>query len=92
MLMSELQMRYIGEALRAVIEGGRASIEPTPAAYRRYATALQREMATLMWGHPCIEHSWYKAADGNVYVLLPWRIVDYWKMTRTVAAQDHQLR
>jgi 4-hydroxyacetophenone monooxygenase len=45
-----------------------------------------------MWGHPSIEHSWYKAADGKVYLLCPWRLVDYWKMTETADPADHVLR
>ena len=35
----------------------------------------------MVWSHPSVAHSWYKAADGHVYVLSPWRLVDYWRMT-----------
>lgn len=91
MFMTECQMRYVGAALRTLIEGGHRTIEPTQSAYTRYRDALQNEVATLMWGHPSIEHSWYKAPDGNVYVLSPWRSVDYWQMTRTVDPADHRL-
>jgi 4-hydroxyacetophenone monooxygenase len=88
----ECQMRYIGQALQAVINEGKQTIEPTPGAYERYNRDLQSEISTLMWGHPSIEHSWYKAADGGVYVLCPFGSVDYWKRTRNVAASDHSLR
>jgi 4-hydroxyacetophenone monooxygenase len=87
--MTECQMRYIGDALRTLMEGRHRSIEPTTAAYDRYQRDLQAEVATLMWGHPSIEHSWYKSSDGNVYVLCPWRSVDYWRMTATVNSDDH---
>ena len=90
--MSELEMRYIGDALRRLIDDDVRSIEPTPAAHDRYRRDLQREVSTLMWGHPSIEHSWYKSADGNVYILCPWRLVDYWNMTRGVNVEDHVLR
>lgn len=86
---TECQMRYIGDAIRILSEGGCRSIEPTPTAYNRYREDLQNEVETLMWGHPSIEHSWYKAADGKVYVLCPWRLVDYWKMTSAVERADH---
>ncbi len=79
---TECQMRYVGDALRTLLEGGHRSIEPTRAAYERYREDLQAEVATLMWGHPQVGHSWYKAADGNVYVLCPYRLVDYWQMRR----------
>ena len=91
MFMTECQMRYTGAALRTLIEGGHRSIEPSEEAYGRYRDRLQAEVSALMWGHPSIEHSWYKAADGNVYVLSPWRSVDYWAMTGTVDPDDHVL-
>jgi 4-hydroxyacetophenone monooxygenase len=89
---TECQLRYAGDALRLLIEGGYRSIEPSPIAYARYRDELQAEVETLMWGHPSIEHSWYKAADGKVYVLCPWRLVDYWKMTAAADLDDHVLR
>jgi 4-hydroxyacetophenone monooxygenase len=88
--MTELAMRYIGGALKALVERGHRSIEPTAQAHERYRDALQREVATSMWGHPSIEHSWYKAPDGNVYILSPWRLVDYWRITAGIRADDHQ--
>ena len=91
-LMSECEMRYIGDALRTLLDGPHRCIEPTAAAYERYRDDLLAEVSTLMWGHPSIEHSWYKAADGNVYVLCPWRSVDYWKSTARADPADHLVR
>lgn len=89
--MLECQMRYIGAALRMIIENGKQTIEPTAEADARYNGELQAEVATLMWGHPSIEHSWYKSPDGGVYVLSPFGSVDYWRRTRSVAPEDHVL-
>lgn len=88
----ECQMRYIGEALAALIGQHKRSIEPTPQAYERYNHELQQEISTLMWGHPSIAHSWYKAADGGVYVLCPFGNVEYWRRTHEVDPADHELR
>jgi 4-hydroxyacetophenone monooxygenase len=89
--MLECQMRYIGSALRTLIERGKRTIEPTADAYARYNRELQDEVATLMWGHPSIEHSWYKSPDGGVYVLSPFGSVEYWKRTGVLADADHLL-
>jgi 4-hydroxyacetophenone monooxygenase len=89
--MSELQMRYIGAAIKKLVDGGHRRIEPTHTAYSRYHDELQREISTLMWGHPSIENSWYKSPDGNVYILCPWRLVDYWNRTSRAAENDHVL-
>ncbi|MFN8228802.1 MAG: NAD(P)/FAD-dependent oxidoreductase [Mycobacterium sp.] len=88
----ECQMRYIGEALVALANTGCREIEPTTPAYERYNDELQHEVSTLMWGHPSIAHSWYKAADGGVYVLCPFGNTEYWRRTREVVAEDHLLR
>jgi 4-hydroxyacetophenone monooxygenase len=91
-LTTECQMRYVGDALRLLVKASCQSVEPTIEAYSRYRDELQSEVESLMWGHPSIEHSWYKAADGKVYVLCPWRLVDYWKMTAAVDPNDHLIQ
>ena len=74
-----------------VVEQGKSTIEPTAEAFARYNRELQDEVATLMWGHPSIEHSWYKSPDGGVYVLSPFGSVEYWKRTGVLDDADHQL-
>ncbi len=78
---SECQMRYIGGCLALLARNGGGSIEPTVDAFDDYVARIRQELSTTVWAHPSVGHSWYKAADGNVYVLSPWRLVDYWKMT-----------
>ncbi len=92
MFHSECQMRYIGGCLAVLAQQGGGTIEPTSAAFRRYVDRYRTEMSTLVWSHPSVKHSWYKAADGHVYVLSPWRLVDYWKMTAEPRPEDHVMR
>jgi 4-hydroxyacetophenone monooxygenase len=89
---SECQMRYIGASLDALVQQGGGSIEPTEAAFDEYVARWQAELATTVWAHPSVTHSWYKAADGHVYVLSPWRLVDYWRMTAGPDPACHALR
>jgi 4-hydroxyacetophenone monooxygenase len=79
---SECQMRYIGGCLRALIAGGHRAMEPTRAAYEDYYARTQKELETLVWSHPSIEHSWYKNAEGKIHILYPWRLADYWSWTK----------
>jgi 4-hydroxyacetophenone monooxygenase len=74
-------MRYVGGCLAQLARNGGGSIEPTTAAFEEYVDRWQHELSQTVWAHPSVRHSWYKAADGRVYVLSPWRLVDYWKMT-----------
>ncbi|MFI5046639.1 MAG: flavin-containing monooxygenase [Acidimicrobiia bacterium] len=78
---SECQLRYIGGCLGILSGNGGGAIEPTTAAFDDYVERWQAEQATMVWSHPSVRHSWYKAPDGHVYVLSPWRLVDYWRMT-----------
>jgi 4-hydroxyacetophenone monooxygenase len=86
---TECQMRYVGDAISRLIDGRHQAVEVTQEAHDRYRKELQAEVETLMWGHPSIEHSWYKSPDGKVYLLCPWRLVDYWKRTATADPGDH---
>jgi 4-hydroxyacetophenone monooxygenase len=89
---SECQMRYVGGCLSVLADQGGGAIEPTSEAFERYVERYHAELATLVWSHPSVEHSWYKADDGRVYVLSPWRLVDYWMMTAEPRPEDHQVR
>jgi len=89
---SECQMRYIGACLALLAQNGGGSVEPTAAAFDDYVKRWQKELSRTVWAHPSIQHSWYKAADGRVYVLSPWRLVDYWKMTATPDSRAHIVR
>lgn len=78
---SECQMRYVGAALATLAAQGGGAIEPTADAFDEYVTRWQDELSHTVWAHPSVAHSWYKAPDGNVYVLSPWSLLDYWTMT-----------
>ena len=79
---SECQMQFIGTCLRALVRTGLRSIEVTQEAYDDYVRRLEIELASTVWAHPSVKHSWYKGPDGKVHVLSPWRLVDYWRMTK----------
>jgi len=45
-------------------------------------------MTRMIWSHPSIRSSWYRNAEGRIYILSPWRLVDYWTWTRTPDLAD----
>jgi 4-hydroxyacetophenone monooxygenase len=57
-------------------------MEPTRAAYEDYYARTQKELETLVWSLPSIQHSWYKNAEGKIHILSPWRLVDCWAWRR----------
>ena len=42
----------------------------------------------LVWSHRGVG-SWYKNKRGRVFATSPWRLVDYWEMTRKLELGDY---
>ena len=90
---SECQMRYITQCLDELIDGG----PPLDGADARSATTTgtsgpRREIKTLVWSQPSVKHSFFKNAYGEIHVLSPWRLVDYWRWTKELDLGDFVLR
>ena len=88
---SECQMRYIAQCLDTLIAGSHRTMEPRRERYDDWHERSQREMQGLVWSQPSIEHSFFKNSAGEIHVLSPWRIVDYWAWTRTPDPDDFVL-
>jgi 4-hydroxyacetophenone monooxygenase len=83
---SECEIRYVVQCLQAL--DGHTSLEPRQDRYDEWYDRCQRELKTLVWSSPHIEHSFYKNADGDVHGLSPGRLVDFWTWTRTPDLDD----
>ena len=85
---SECQMRYITGCLDLLLSSGATAMEPSPRSTTTYYERTQQELKGLVWSHPSIRHSWFKNADGDIHVLSPWRLVDYWAWTKAPDPAD----
>lgn len=83
----ECQVRYILQAIREMVENGISRIECRRESHDRYNEAVDREHAAMVWTHPGAS-SWYKNRKGRVVTNSPWRLVDYWKMTKNFDPSD----
>jgi 4-hydroxyacetophenone monooxygenase len=88
---SECQMRYITKCIDALIAGGHRTMEPRQERYDDWHERSQREMRGLVWSQPSIQHSFFKNSAGEIHVLSPWRIVDYWAWTKEPDLDDFVL-
>jgi 4-hydroxyacetophenone monooxygenase len=79
---SECQMRYITKCIEELILQGHRSMEPRIEKYEDWHERSQREMKKLVWSQPSVKHSFFKNAYGEIHVLSPWRLVDYWNWTK----------
>jgi len=79
---SECQMRYIAGCLGALIDGGHRSLAPREEVAAEWHARSQEEIRTLVWSQPSVTSSFFKNADGEIHIVSPWRLVDYWTWTR----------
>jgi 4-hydroxyacetophenone monooxygenase len=77
---SECQSRYISACLVEMIENDIAAIDVHPEAHDRYISDVDTEHEQLIWTHPGMT-TYYRNSRGRVFSAMPWRFVDYWKMT-----------
>ena len=90
-LHSECQVRYTMGCIGAAIEADLGAIECRQDVHDEYNERLQAELDTMVWSHPSIRHSWYRNAEGRIYILSPWRLVDYWRWTRQPVLEEFVL-
>lgn len=98
---SECQIRYVMGCLGWVLGGatdtgrpgatgttGTRTVEVRADVHDGYNDRMQAELATMVWSHPSIRHSWYRNDEGAIYILSPWRLVDYWQWTQQPVVDD----
>ena len=87
---SECQVRYIMQALRLMIEQGVDSLEVRQDVHDEYNRRLEAKARDMVWTHPGVT-SWYKNSRNRLTVTSPWRLLDYWEMTRVFDAGEFRL-
>jgi 4-hydroxyacetophenone monooxygenase len=78
--MLECQVRYTLGCLRELLESGRRSIECRPDVHDAYNERLDAQHERMVWRHPRVR-SYYNNRAGRVITNVPWRLIDYWRMT-----------
>jgi 4-hydroxyacetophenone monooxygenase len=89
---SECQMRYITKCIEELVVAGHRAMEPRSEKYEDWHDRSQAEMKKLVWSQPSVKHSFFKNEFGEIHVLSPWRLVDYWNWTKEPDFDDFVLR
>jgi 4-hydroxyacetophenone monooxygenase len=88
--ITECQVRLILTCLREVLEQGKTAVEVNRAAHDAYVTQVDDLHAKMVWTHKGLTN-WYRNDAGRVFALLPFRLVDYWKMTKDFKSEDFHI-
>lgn len=84
---TECQVHYIVRCLQAMQTQGWAAIECRDDVHDRYNETVDRMHESMVWARQDVEN-WYRNAAGRVTTNSPWRLVDYWAMTREPDLSD----
>jgi 4-hydroxyacetophenone monooxygenase len=85
---SECQVRYTLLALREMLENGRAGMDVKQEAHDAFNRRVDDIHSRMVWSHRGVG-SWYKNRRGRVFATSPWRLLDYWNMTRSLELADY---
>ncbi|MGV9713240.1 flavin-containing monooxygenase [Gordonia sp. NPDC003424] len=83
----ECQVRYVAAAISLMARKHLGALEVRGDVTTDYNRAVDDAHARMVWTHPAMSN-WYRNDAGRVVAVLPWRIVDYWRMTRDVDRGD----
>ncbi|MQA01266.1 MAG: SidA/IucD/PvdA family monooxygenase [Streptosporangiales bacterium] len=89
--VAECQVRYIVDLVAQMIDTDITSVEPRADVTERYNRDLDDAHARMIWTHPGMD-TWYRNRNGRVVTNSPWRIVDYWALTRRADLDDFVVR
>ncbi|GLR84303.1 flavin-containing monooxygenase [Bradyrhizobium iriomotense] len=87
---SECQSRYISACLVEMMENDVAAIDVRQDVHDDYIRKVDAEHEAMIWTHPGMT-TYYRNTSGRVFSAMPWRFVDYWRMTHDPDLGDYRL-
>ncbi|WP_440712487.1 flavin-containing monooxygenase [Gordonia sp. FQ] len=85
----ECQMRYTMSVLGEMFADGATSVEVRDEVARRYNDDVDAAHSGMIWSHPGFD-TYYRNSRGRVLVANPWRVVDWWRMTRRADPDEYR--
>jgi len=85
--VTECQVRYVARMLVEMVERGIEAVDVKRDVHDAYMKRFDTLHEELVWSHPGMRN-WYRNAAGRVFVPMPWRLVDYWTMTREPVLEE----
>jgi 4-hydroxyacetophenone monooxygenase len=86
--VAECEARYIVDLLVAMLGQRYGSVECRQGVHDQWVREVDEAHAEMVWSHPGMS-TYYRNAKGRIVTNLPWRVVDYWEMTRRVELDDY---
>ena len=85
---AECQAHYIASCLTMMAREQIPALEVRQEVQDEYVARMDAAHEKMIWTHPQLK-TYYRNAAGRVISVMPWRLVDYWDMTRKVQREDY---
>ena len=89
-MVIEAQINWMIETLDLMVAEDARKVEPTIPAYEAWNNRVEQQMKQMIWSHPRAK-SYYLNSAGRNIISCPFRLADYWKMTRHPDASELQM-
>jgi 4-hydroxyacetophenone monooxygenase len=86
-LTMEMQVRYVMQLVKTMLESNIRSVECRTSVYDEYNDEVDRALAATVWTHPKVTN-YYRNSSGRIVGTSPWEYVEYWRRTRTAQLGD----
>jgi 4-hydroxyacetophenone monooxygenase len=87
-IATELEVRYVMQGIRRLIEAGLSSIEVREDVFWDYNKELDEALSRAIWSHKKAT-TYYRNDKGRVVVSSPWKYLDYWGRTKQFNPDDY---
>ena len=88
--MTEIQLHYVADLIRQMLEQGIGSVECRQDVYDDYNRRVDEAHERMVWTHEGMD-TYYRNSRGRVVVNNPFRVIDYWRMTRHADLSDYHV-
>ncbi len=83
----ECQIRYILGCINLLIDKNSSVMDCKKDVFENYNKMIDEQHSKMVWTHHKV-NSWYRNSNGRVTTNSPWRLVDYWHMTKEPKESD----
>jgi 4-hydroxyacetophenone monooxygenase len=87
---AECQANYIAGCLENIFANDLVSMDVKPEPLADWVAKVDAEHEQMIWSHPGMS-TYYRNKAGRVFSVIPFRLVDYWGMTRKPDLADYEV-
>jgi 4-hydroxyacetophenone monooxygenase len=89
-VLAESQSNYIVDMICQLVERGIEVAECRQDVCDAYNKRLDEAHNQMIWTHQGMD-TWYRNSHGRVVTTMPWRVLDFWNMTRHADLDEYEV-